>query len=156
MKSNIDDLKIKVSKNLTSQIYNLDLDIKIEDVMEMTIEEIREHVYLFDNISYITYQLLLMGAPKQYIFDDINKFIHYYVIVLLTKETISDSAIKGIVRSAVKILNPYRKFSEDLFNLLLEYINNKSDEIISLLEETEEFESCANLMNARRYLQSVI
>lgn len=156
MKSNIYDLKIKVSKYLTSQIYNIDLDVKIEDVMEMTIEEIREHIYLFDNISYITCQFLLLGAPKQYIFDDINKFIHYYVIVLLTKEYISESAIKGIVRSAVKLINPYRKFSEDLFNLLLEYINNKSDEIISTLEETEEFESCANLMNARRYLQSVI
>jgi hypothetical protein len=156
MKSNIDDVKIKVSKYLTSQIYNIDLDVKIEDVLEMSIEEIREHAYLFDNISYITCQLLLMGAPKQYIFDDINKFIHYYVIVLLTNKPISESAMKGIIRSAVKILNPYKKFSEDLVSLLIEYINNKTDEIISMLEEKEEFESCGNLLNARKHLLSII
>ena len=97
-----------------------------------------------------------MGAPKQYVFDDINKFIHYYVIVLLTNKSISDSAIKGIVRSAVKLLNPYKNFSEDLVSLLIEYINNKTDEIISMLEDTEEYESCGNLLNARKHLLSII
>ena len=157
MKTRIEDLKVRLADYFSHQIYNFDVSsIKIEDIIEMSIEDIREHTFVMDNINYVTFQYLLQGAPKQQIFNDINLFINYYIITCINTEIISDEVIKTLGRKSVKILNQYKGINEDLWRILIDYITEKLEEVLQDLVENEEFESCSNLYRMKDYFISII
>lgn len=157
MKTRIENLKVKLVDYFSDQIYNFDISsIKIEDIIEMSIEDIREHTFVMDNINYVTFQYLLQGAPKQQIFNDINMFINYYIINCINTNIISDEVIKTLGRKSVKLLNIYKGINEDLWKILIDYITEKLDSILQDLEENEEFESCSNLKRMKDYFISII
>jgi hypothetical protein len=149
-------LKNKINAYFCDQIYSLDIETKVSEIIEMSIDEIRDHLDIYNNINYITYQYILQGAPKQHISNDINKFISHYIISCIRSSITNRDVAKSIVRTGLKSISMYKSINEDLYNLLIEFINKEVDTIINVMEECEEFETCSNLLYAKDYLLSII
>ncbi|CAB5208341.1 hypothetical protein UFOVP182_17 [uncultured Caudovirales phage] len=139
----------------SNQIYKMSIDEDISDIIDMTIEELRDCVFHFDNINYILNAFCLSGVAKQQVQNDINKFISYYIISNMKREIKPDHIIQKTIMKAYILISRYRFLSEELFDIFIQFVNAKIVNTIYEMEEIEEFETCLNLQKSIKYLYDI-
>lgn len=147
-----------INDYFNKQLYGMDIEEDLTMLLDMSIEELKKHLYHFDNMGYIIYTYCINGVPLQHIQNDLNKFITYYIISNLKREVLPDYIIKSVTRKAYLVISKYRDISEDLFDLIIQYVNAKIMNLIELLEteEFEEYESCLNLQKSIKQMYDII
>ena len=158
MKHKLDIAIHSINEYFNEQLYGMSIEEDLSILLDMSIEELKNHLYHFDNMGYIIYTYCLNGVPIQHIQNDLNKFISYYVIGNLKKEILPDYIIKSMAKKSYLIISKYRDISEELFDLIIQYVNTKIKNLIETLEkdEFEEYESCVNLQKTIKEMYEII
>lgn len=149
---------LSINQYFNKQLYSIEIEEDLANLLDMTVEEIKNHLFHFDNMGYIIYPYCIHGAVLQHIQNDLNKFIQYYVISNLKREVIPNYVIKTTAKKCYMIISKYREINPDLFDILIQYMNNKVENLIETLisPEFEDYEACSNLKSVCEELESII